>query len=160
TFALSLAACTSSNAPTRAQYDDTAQAIASTTATSGGGGDIASMTDSVTIAQGAMPTGFTAMGDGHFQGTRLGVDYSYAVVCKNPRGTITLAGPLTDQAPVQPSWPETSPRPTSTPASRATGPGRSPACNPTPPRSAATAPSRSTPPCARSSALAPPRPTR
>ena len=104
TLALSLAACTSSSPPTREQYDDTAQAIASTTATSGGGGDVASMSDSVTIAQGAMPTGFTAMGDGHFQGSRLGVDYSYAIVCKNAAGAINLCGPLTDQASVQVSW--------------------------------------------------------
>src|SRR5262249_2413887 len=53
------AACTSSKAPTREQYDDTAQAIASTTATGGGGGDVGSMSDSVTIALGTMPAGFS-----------------------------------------------------------------------------------------------------
>jgi hypothetical protein len=103
-LALSFAACSSSSTPTRAQYDDTAQAIASTTATGGGGGDVGSMADSVTIAQGAMPTGFTVMGDGHFHGTRLGVDYSYAIVCKSVAGVVGVCGPLTDQASVDVAW--------------------------------------------------------
>jgi hypothetical protein len=104
TLALSLAACTSSNTPTREQYDDTAQAIASTTATSGGGGDVASMSDSVTISLGTMPTGFSLMGDGHFHGSRLGVDYNYALVCKSAAGVTGVCGPTTDQASVQVSW--------------------------------------------------------
>lgn len=100
----SAAACTSKSTPTREQYDDTAQAIATTTATGGGGGDVASMSDSVTIAQGVMPSGFSLMGDGHFQGTRLGLDYSYAIVCKSATGVIGLCGPTTDQASVDVSW--------------------------------------------------------
>jgi hypothetical protein len=100
---LSFAACMSSK-PTREQYDDTAQAIASTTATSGGGGDVGSMTDSVTIAQGAMPTGFTLMGDGHFQGTHLGLDYSYTIVCKTAAGAASACNPTTDQASVDVAW--------------------------------------------------------
>jgi hypothetical protein len=103
-FALSIAACSSSSTPTRAQYDDTAQAIASTTATGGGGGDVGSMADSVTIAQGAMPTGFTLMGDGHFHGTRLGVDYSYSIVCKSAAGAVGACAPTTDQATVDVAW--------------------------------------------------------
>jgi hypothetical protein len=104
TLALSLAACTSSNTPTREQYDDTAQAIASTTATSGGGGDVASMSDSVSISLGAMPAGFSLMGDGHFHGSRLGVDYNYSLVCKSAAGVTAPCGPTTDQASVQVSW--------------------------------------------------------
>lgn len=104
TLALSLAACSSSSTPTREQYDDTAQAIASTTAQSGGGGDVASMTDSVTISLGAMPAGFSLMGDGHFHGSRLGVDYNYALVCKSAAGVTAPCGPTTDQASVDVSW--------------------------------------------------------
>ncbi|HEX7840416.1 MAG TPA: hypothetical protein VF469_23215 [Kofleriaceae bacterium] len=104
TLALSLAACSSSSPPTREQYDDTAQAIASTTATSGGGGDVASMSDSVTIAQGTLPQGFTLMGDGHFQGSRLGLDYSYAITCKSAAGVVGLCGLTTDQAKVDVAW--------------------------------------------------------
>lgn len=103
-LALSIAACSSSSTPTRAQYDDTAQAIASTTATGGGGGDVGSMADSVTIAQGTMPTGFTLMGDGHFQGTHLGLDYSYSIVCKSVAGVVGPCGLTTDQATVDVAW--------------------------------------------------------
>jgi len=105
TLALSTAAaCTSKTTPTREQYDDTAQAIASTTSTSGGGGDVASMSDSVTIALGTMPSGFSLMGDGHFHGTRLGVDYNYALTCKSVAGVVGVCGPTTDQASVQVAW--------------------------------------------------------
>lgn len=105
TLALSLAACSSSSSPpTREQYDDTAQAIASTTATSGGGGDVASMSDSVTIAQGVLPQGFTLMGDGHFQGSHLGLDYSYTITCKSAAGVVGVCGPTTDQATVDVAW--------------------------------------------------------
>jgi hypothetical protein len=101
----SLVACSSSsNPPTPEQYDDTAQAIASATAPSGGGGDVASMTDSVTISLGAMPSGFSLMGNGHFHGSRLGLDYDYAITCKNLAGTVGLCGPTTDQATVEVSW--------------------------------------------------------
>ncbi len=101
---LSIAACSSSNTPTREQYDDTAQAIATTTATSGGGGDVASMSDTVTIALGAMPQGFSVKGDGHFQGTRLGVNYDYTLSCKTAAGVTGACGPLTDQATVEVNW--------------------------------------------------------
>jgi hypothetical protein len=101
----SLVACSSSSSPpTREQYDDTAQAIASATAPSGGGGDVASMTDTVTISLGAMPSGFSLSGNGHFQGSRLGLDYDYAITCKNVAGTVGLCGPTTDQASVDVSW--------------------------------------------------------
>ena len=84
----SLVACSSSNStkPTAEQYDDTAQAIASQTSTSGGGGDVASMSDSVNIALGTMPLGFSLSGNGHFQGNRLGVAFDYAITCKNLAG--------------------------------------------------------------------------
>ena len=101
----SLVACSSSSSPpTPEQYDDTAQAIASATAPSGGGGDVASMTDTVTISLGAMPSGFSLSGNGHFQGSRLGLDYDYAITCKNVAGTVGLCGATTDQAAVDVSW--------------------------------------------------------
>lgn len=105
TLATALAACTSSSSPpTREQYDDTAQAIASTTAPAGGGGDVASMSDTVAISLGSMPPGFTLMGNGTIQGSRLGVEFSYAITCKNAAGAVNLCGPLTDQASVDVSW--------------------------------------------------------
>src|SRR5262245_24157338 len=105
TFGSLLVACTSSsNPPTREQYDDTAQAIASTTSSSGGGGDVASMSDSVAISLGTMPQGFSLSGNGHIQGTRAGVDYSYAITCKNAAGAVGLCAPTPDQAPAAVSW--------------------------------------------------------
>ena len=105
TFGSLLVACSSSSdPPTREQYDDTAQAIASTTASGGGGGDVASMSDTVTISLGAMPAGFSATGSGQFRGSRLGVDYEYAITCKNAAGATNLCGPTTDQASVDVSW--------------------------------------------------------
>ena len=99
------AACTSSKPPTREQYDDTAQAIASTTATGGGGGDVASMSDSVNIALGTMPAGFSLSGDGHFQGSRLGVDYSSSITCKSVTGaTLPVCGSTTNEATVHVAW--------------------------------------------------------
>jgi hypothetical protein len=51
-----------------------------------------------------MPAGFSLTGNGHFQGSRLGVDYDYAITCKNLAGTVSLCGPTTDQASVEVSW--------------------------------------------------------
>jgi hypothetical protein len=110
TLALSTAAaCSSKSTPTREQYDDTAQAIASTTATgssgsSSGGGDVASMSDSVTLAQGAMPSGFSLNGQGQFQGTHLGLNYNYAITCKSVAGIVGLCSSTTDSAKVDVSW--------------------------------------------------------
>jgi len=110
TVGLSIAACSSSNKATPEQYDATAQAIASTTATSGsggtssGGGDVASMADSASLALGVMPTGISITGDGHFQSTRLGVTYNYSITCKNVAGVVSVCGPTTDQAAVSVSW--------------------------------------------------------
>lgn len=101
-------ACSSSNQPTREEYDDTAQAIASTTATSGSGGtsggDVASMADTASLALGVTPQGITLMGDGHFQGSRLGVDYSYSLICKSVAGVVSVCGPTTDQATATVAW--------------------------------------------------------
>jgi len=101
-----IAACSStSNQATPEEYDDTAQAIASTTATGGGGGDVASMTDSVNIALGTMPLGFSLQGDGHIHGSRLGVDYSYAITCKNLTGVVLPAcDRSTNEASVTVAW--------------------------------------------------------
>jgi uncharacterized lipoprotein NlpE involved in copper resistance len=104
-LALVIAACSSTTRPaTPEEYDDTAQAIASTTAT-GGGGDVASMADSTTIALGGMPLGFALQGDGHFRGNRLGVDYSYAIACKNLAGaTLATCDRTTNQASIDVAW--------------------------------------------------------
>jgi hypothetical protein len=102
----SLLGCSSdSTKPTDEQYDDTAQAIGSQTATSGGGGDVASMSDSVNIALGTMPLGFALSGNGHFQGSRLGVTFDYAISCKNLAGlALGTCDATTNDATVDVSW--------------------------------------------------------
>lgn len=107
TVGLSIAACSSSNQATPEQYDATAQAIASTTATSGGtsgGGDVASMADSASLALGVKPLDISITGEGQFQATRLGVTYNYSLTCKNVAGVVSVCGPTTDQAAVSVSW--------------------------------------------------------
>jgi hypothetical protein len=101
-----IAACSSdSNKANSEQYDDTAQAIGSTTATGGGGGDVASMSDSVNLALGTMPLGFSLQGDGHIHGNRLGVDYSYAVACKSLTGVVLAKCDVTsNEATVDVAW--------------------------------------------------------
>lgn len=103
----SLIACSSGSdsKPTAEQYDDTAQAIASQTSTSGGGGDVASMSDSVNIALGTMPLGFSLSGNGHFQGSRLGVAFDYAITCKNVAGlALGSCDATTNEATVAVNW--------------------------------------------------------
>jgi hypothetical protein len=108
TLGLATAACSSSSSkPTMEEYDDTAQAIASTTSTNNGGntsGDVASMADTVSLSLGVLPPGISLMGDGHFHGSRLGVDYNYALTCKSAAGVTGLCGTTTDQATVTIAW--------------------------------------------------------
>ena len=93
-----LVACSSSSrSVTPAEYDDTAQTIGSTTAH----GDRAAMSDVLIIARGDLPLGFTLAGDGHARGGRFGLDYDYAVTCKDLAGTVLpLCGVTTDRVDV------------------------------------------------------------
>ncbi|MBC7978627.1 MAG: hypothetical protein H7138_26880 [Myxococcales bacterium] len=106
TLGTSLLGCSDSNTkPTPEQYDDTAQAIASQTSTSGGGGDVASMSDSVNIALGNMPLGFALTANGEYRGSRLGVDFSYAINCKNLAGvSLGICDATTNEASVDVNW--------------------------------------------------------
>lgn len=102
---LTFVACSSSDEPTREEYDDTAQAIASSTSTGSGGGDVASMSDSVTISLGTLPLGISLQANGEFQGSRAGLDYSYRVTCKNAAGTtLTACNATTNEAAVDVTW--------------------------------------------------------
>jgi hypothetical protein len=96
---------------TSADYEDTAQAIASSTAPGGGsgggvgGGDIIAMADALSIARGVLPLGFLRDRDGHVRGNRMGVDNSFMVTCKDAAGTVQAAcDRTTDSATVQITW--------------------------------------------------------
>lgn len=102
------AGCSSSNSkPTAEEYDDTAQAIASTTATSNGGssggGDVVSLSDSAQLALGVTPAGLTLSAGGHFDGSKLGLDYSYTLTCTTA-GAKAPCGPTTDSATADVKW--------------------------------------------------------
>jgi len=121
TLGLSLAACSSSTdtqPPTSADYDDTAQAIASSTVTgrnAGGGGgggggdtgagDVIAMRDAMNLAFGRLPIGFALHGDGRFHCNRMGVDNSLTVTCKDAAGaTLAKCDKTTDSATVDIAW--------------------------------------------------------
>jgi hypothetical protein len=119
TLALSLAACSSSSTtkPTAAQYDDTAQAVAASassrkasglrSAAAGDddqGGDLATMSDTLMLSAGTLPLGISLSGDGHFEGSRLGLACNYAVTCKAASGATVTCGVAADQATVDVMW--------------------------------------------------------
>lgn len=92
--------CSSSHTVTMEEYDDTAQAVGSTTARSGGG-DLAAISDVMIMARGDLPLGFALASDGHIRGARLGLDYNYALICKDISGTILpTCGETTDRVDV------------------------------------------------------------
>ncbi|HEY0480436.1 MAG TPA: hypothetical protein VGD37_23110 [Kofleriaceae bacterium] len=112
TFGLSIAACSSSSStqpPTGAEYDDTAQAIASSTVTrqgdTHGAGDIFAMADALSIARGRLPIGFALRSDGRIHGDHMGIDNSFVVTCKDAAGaTLAKCDDTTDSATVDIKW--------------------------------------------------------
>ncbi|HEU4733838.1 MAG TPA: hypothetical protein VFT22_38360 [Kofleriaceae bacterium] len=115
TFGLSIAACTSSSPSssssspaTDADYEDTAQAIASSTATGGSGGgagDAVAIADALSIARGVLPLGFLRGADGRIHGTRMGVDNSFMITCKDASGAVLARCDMTtDSATVDVKW--------------------------------------------------------
>lgn len=107
-FALAslFAGCSSDDdKPTAEDYDDTAQAIGSTVATSGSGGDVGSMSDSVALSLGVMPLGLTLDLNGNVAGNRLGLDYSYTATCKDAAGAaLARCDATTDEAQIDVAW--------------------------------------------------------
>lgn len=106
---LTLAACAGSGTVTvttsDAEYDSTAQAIASSSRPSGGGGELDAMIDVTVLARGGLLPGFILGGDGRFHGRHGSFDISLAVTCRNAAGDEQLVcDALTDEAAVDVSW--------------------------------------------------------
>jgi hypothetical protein len=106
-----MAACSSSgdgqttSSLTAADYDDTAQAVASTTVGDGNGGEVSAMSDSANIALGVMPFGFVVVAGGEIQGNRLGLDYSLSIACEDASGnSLAQCNAATDRADVNIAW--------------------------------------------------------
>ena len=126
TLGLSLAACMTSSsstpsttqpptqpptaqAPSSADYEDTAQAISSSIVTGQGGvagaGDVLAMSDALSIARGRLPIGFALGSDGWIHGDHLGIDNSFKVTCKDAAGTVQAhCDQTTDSATVDVKW--------------------------------------------------------
>jgi hypothetical protein len=118
TFGLSIAACSSSatsSAPqpaSAADYEDTAQTIASSTVTGQGGatgatgaGDIFAMRDALSLVRGRLPIGFALRSDGRFHGDHMGIDNSFMVICKDAAGAVQAkCDQTTDSATVDVKW--------------------------------------------------------
>src|SRR5882724_1067259 len=101
TLGLSIAACTSTpatsttSAPSTADYDDTAQTIASSTVTGNGAsgaggsisfGDVLVFQDAVGLARGHLPLGFLRDREGKCHGNRMGVNQDFTIACKDASG--------------------------------------------------------------------------
>ena len=93
TFALALAttvtvaACSDSNdrAPTAQEYDDVAQQLGTTTASSHNG-ELASMQDAFSLALGVTPLGLALDSHGHIGGSRGDLTFDYQVTCTDVTG--------------------------------------------------------------------------
>jgi len=89
----------------RQEYDDTAQAVSSTTVPGGNGGDVGAMADALALASGAKVPGLALQSDGRFHGQRLGVDSTFMVSCKDSAGTVLAqCDATTNEATVTLSW--------------------------------------------------------
>ena len=97
---LSITACTSSSTTspaTTTDYDDTAQAIAAQTVTTGSGGssfgDVIVFHDALSLARGHLPLGILPDSDDdhHFHGDRMGVGNAFTITCKDASGAVQTA---------------------------------------------------------------------
>src|SRR6185436_8336569 len=98
TLGLSFAACTSSTTTspaTAADYEDTAQTIASSTVAGDSSGlnfgDIIVFRDALSLARGQLPLGFVRKSDGHCLGSHMGVGHDFTVACKDAAGNAQAA---------------------------------------------------------------------
>lgn len=106
---LSLYGCTDDNTqtdvPTKQEYDDVAKSFGSVVAADGNGGEVSSLHDASDLAVGVMPFGFSLDAQGEINGNRLGLEYSYALTCRDATGTEQdVCDETTDSADVSVSW--------------------------------------------------------
>ena len=111
TLGLSITACTASptssttSPAAAADYEDTAQTIASSTVTGDNSGlnfgDIVVFRDALSIARGHLPFGFVRDSDNHCHGSHMGVGHDFTITCKDASGaTQTACNSMTDSATV------------------------------------------------------------
>jgi hypothetical protein len=99
------AGCKGTDEATAADYDDVAQALGGLTATGNGGGELGTIRDSAALAAGGTAPGLNLAGSGSFTGERLGLNYDYAIRCKDQGGAaLERCGTSTDSASIEVSW--------------------------------------------------------
>jgi hypothetical protein len=100
------AGCSSgSSTPTANDYDDVAQSMSALVGTSSSGGEIHSMSDTVSLALGVTPGALSLNAQGAFGGASGGVNYSYTVTCANATGaSLSHCGGATSSAHAAVSW--------------------------------------------------------
>lgn len=103
-LALAVTGCGQKNdQPTQQDYNDVASSVGALVA--GGGGEIASIEDSVGTATGEIPFGFSANGSGQIEGTRGGLRFLYEVLCTDADGvTMAACDSTTDSASLLVEW--------------------------------------------------------
>lgn len=100
-----LAGCSGKDQATEADYDDVAQALTAVVTTDNGGGEVGAMSDSVDIALGAGDLSITASAAGKFKSSHLGLEYDYAISCKDSAGAqLDKCNRDTDSAEVKVDW--------------------------------------------------------
>lgn len=84
--ATSFAACSSSDTPTEADYDDVAQALTAVVVTDNDGGEVGAMVDATSIAHGDGKLTLKVDASGKYTGNHLGLDYAYTATCSDAEG--------------------------------------------------------------------------
>lgn len=100
-----LTGCSSQDQATEADYDDVAQALTAMVSTDNDGGEVGAMSDSVSIAIGSSDLSIQASAAGKFKSSHLGLEYDYAVSCKDGAGgKQDRCDKTTDSADVAVKW--------------------------------------------------------
>lgn len=103
--ATSFAACSSSDTPTEADYDDVAQALTATVVTDSDGGEVGAMIDATSVARGDGKIALKLDASGKFTGNHLGLDYSYTAKCSDAEGKAQdTCDKTSDKADVAVNW--------------------------------------------------------
>ena len=90
---------------TAGDYDELAQAVATVVVTGVGGGDVASISDSIWLSLGVRPDGFAFDAAGRIRGKRFGVDYQYELTCLDGAGeSLDGCTDRTDSSTVDVTW--------------------------------------------------------
>ena len=101
---LGLLASGCTDQPTQADYDDTAQAIGSLSASTTTG-ELRAFASAQVLARGGVPTGFAVDAAGHATGADLGLSYRLTVECRDSAGALqATCGAATAAASADVAW--------------------------------------------------------